>query len=201
MIFTTGNLLTLGIVLVALVLFRQLDRNNRSLEKLRKYGERLRDDLAAFVAEREAAVKDYAVELDVQRKAAKELLNRIVSVEEGFAARVEGVAKIDERLSSYDKSLEELLRMTARAQENLDRLRDESAFTDGLLKRVKDAKDQLTHVGEKPGRGRAPLRAGECPGPGTDGGSSCGGGQSHGGGLQETAETIERRVEDHGKPS
>ncbi len=197
MIFTTGNLLTLGIVLVALVLFRQLDRNNRSLEKLRKYGERLRDDLAAFVAEREAAVKDYAVELDVQRKAAKELLNRIVSVEEGFAARVEGVAKIDERLSSYDKSLEELLRMTARAQENLDRLRDESAFTDGLLKRVKDAKDQLTHVEKNLGEVELRFERENAQALERTAEAAVAAVKATAADLQETAETIERRVEDH----
>ncbi|GAB1482126.1 hypothetical protein MASR2M78_09410 [Treponema sp.] len=143
MIFTTGNLLTLGVVLVALILYRQLDRNNRSLDKVRKYGERLKEDLAAFVAERETAVKDYAVELDVQQKSAKELLRRIVTTEDDLHSRSEAIAKIDERIGAYDKSLEELMRMTSRAQENLVRIRDESTFTDGLVKKVKEAKDQM----------------------------------------------------------
>lgn len=197
MIFTTGNLLTLGIVLIALVLFRQLDRNNRSLEKLRKYGEKLRDDLSAFVSEREAAVKDYAVELDVQRKSAKELLNRLVAVEEGFAARAEGIVKIDERLTAYDNSLEELLRMTARAQENLDRLRDESAFTDGVLKKVKEAKDQL--AGVEKGLGEVELRFERENAEALErtAEAAVAAVKATAADLQETAETIERRVEDH----
>ncbi|MFA6507310.1 MAG: hypothetical protein WCT14_14525 [Treponemataceae bacterium] len=197
MIFTTGNLLTLGIVLVALVLFRQLDRNNRSMEKLRKYGERLRDDLSAFVAEREAAVKDYAVELDVQRKSAKELLNRLSSVEEGFATRADGIVKIDERLAAYDKSLEELLRMTARAQENLERLKDESTFTDGVLKKVKEAKDQLLSV-EK-GLGEIELRFERENAEALERTSetAVAAVKATASDLLETAETIERRVEDH----
>lgn len=197
MIFTMGNLLTLGIVLVALILYRQLDRNNRSLEKLRKYGERLRDELAAFVAERESAVKDYAVELDVQRKAAKELLNRLQSVEEGIATRAEGISKLDERIGSYDKSLEDLLNMTARAQENLERLKDESEFTDGVLKRVKEAKDKLediekglsdTELRFERENEQALERTAEAVVAAV---------KSTAADLQETAETIERRVEDH----
>ena len=102
--------------MIALVLFRQFDKNNRSLDKVRKYGERLKEDLASFVAERESAVKDYAVELDVQQKAAKELLKRLVLTEEDLGAKAAAVAKIDERISAYDSSLDELMRLTARVQ-------------------------------------------------------------------------------------
>ena len=197
MIFTTGNLLTLGVVLVALILYRQLDRANRSLDKVRKYGDRLKDDLSAFVAQKESAVKDYAIELDVQQQAAKELLKRLTATEESLASRNEAVAKIDERIHAYDSSLEELMRMTARAQENLDRLRDESAFTDGLVKRVKDAKDQLSHTEKSLGdlevrfereNAEALERVAEAMTVAT---------RSTVSDLQATAETIERRVEDH----
>jgi len=128
---------------IALIVYRQLDRHNRSLEKVRKYGERLKEDLASFVAQKETAVKDYAIELDVQQRAAKELLKRLVLTEEELAAKSEAVAKIDERITAYDESLAELMKMTARAQENLNRIREESAFTDGLLKRLRDAKEQM----------------------------------------------------------
>lgn len=197
MIFTTGNLLTLGIVLVTLILFRQFDRNNRSLEKLRKYGERLRDELGAFVAEREGAVKDYAIELDVQRKAAKELLNRIASLDEGFTQRADAIVKIDERIASYDKSLEELLRMTARAQENLDRLRSESTFTDGVLKRVKEAKDQLEKVERSLQEVELRFERDNAASLERATETTIAAVRATASDLQETVETIERRVEDH----
>ncbi len=197
MIFTAGNLLTLGIVLIALVLYRQLDRNNRSLEKLRKYGDRLKEDLSVFVAGKEAAVKDYAVELDVQQKAAKELLKRLILTEDELGAKVEAVAKIDERITAYDASLAELLRMTARAQENLNRIRDESGFTDTVLKRVQEAKDQL----ETAHKGLAELErrferenAAALEGVAEAVTAAV---RSTVSDLQSTAETIERRVEDH----
>ncbi|MDR2398338.1 MAG: hypothetical protein LBD74_06215, partial [Spirochaetaceae bacterium] len=72
--FTLGNLLTLGIVGLVLVLYRQLDRQSHALNKVHKYADKLRLDLAEFVAEKEAAVKDYGISLDVQQKSAKELM-------------------------------------------------------------------------------------------------------------------------------
>ncbi len=197
MFFTTGNLLTLGIVLVALVLYRQIDRNNRSLDKVRKYGEKLRDDLTAFVADKEASVRDYGVELDVQRKSAKELLNRIASVEEGLSSRADGIAKIDERIGAYDKSLEELLRMTSRAQENLDRIREESGFTDGVQKRLKEAKEQVDHLEKSLGDIEIRFERENAEALERTAEATISAVRSTVTDLQETAETIERRVEDH----
>jgi hypothetical protein len=197
MIFTAGNLITLGIVLITLVLFRQLDKNNRSLDKVRKYGERLKEDLAAFVAEREAAVKDYAIELDVQQKAAKELLKRLVITEEDLAAKAQAVAKIDERISAYDASLAELMNMTARVQENLNRIKEESPFTETVLKRVMEAKTQLQsleknladiEINFERQNAQALEKAEE---------EVLAAIRSTVSDLQSTAETIERRVEEH----
>jgi chromosome segregation ATPase len=141
--FTIGNLLTLGIVILTLVLYRQLDRNNRSVDKARRYGDRLKEDLAVFVAEKESAVRDYAVELDVQQKAAKELMKRLNSADDELAGRTEAVARIDERLNAYDASLEDLMRMTGRVEENLARIRDESAFVESAGKRMTEVKTKL----------------------------------------------------------
>jgi len=197
MIFTAGNLITLGIVLITLVLFRQLDKNNRSLDKVRKYGERLKEDLAAFVAEREAAVKDYAIELDVQQKAAKELLKRLVITEEDLAAKAQAVTRIDERISAYDASLAELMNMTARVQENLNRIKEESPFTESVMKRVMEAKTQLQSLEKNLAdievrfereNSQALEKAEE---------EILAAIRSTVSDLQSTAETIERRVEDH----
>ncbi|MDR2021204.1 MAG: hypothetical protein LBQ14_10630 [Treponema sp.] len=141
--FTFGNLLTLGIVILLLILYRQLDRNNRSVNNARKYGDRLKEDLAVFVAEKEAAVRDYGVELDVMTKSAKELMKRLSTADDGLVDKTEAIAKIDERLNAYDASLEELVRMTAQVQENLNRIRDESAFVEATGRRVLEAKAKL----------------------------------------------------------
>jgi chromosome segregation ATPase len=141
--FTVGNLLTLGILAVVLILLRYLDRHNRSVDLAREFGKRLKDELARYVEERETAVKDYALELDVQQKAARELLKRLQVTDEEFAAKTEAMAKIDERISAYDTSLEELVRMTGRVDENLKRIGEESVFVENVLKRVSGAKNKM----------------------------------------------------------
>ncbi|QQO09028.1 SpiroCoCo family coiled-coil protein [Breznakiella homolactica] len=195
--FTVGNLLTLGIVALVLILYRQLDKNNRSLEKMRKYGEKLKEELGAFVAEKEAAVRDYSVELDVQQKSAKELMKRLVVTDDELAGKAEAVARIDERINSYDASLEELMRMTGRVQENLSRIKDESAFVENAVKRVGDAKSRLESLEKdlselelrfERENSEALERATEAVTAAVRSAVSD---------LQASAETIERQVEDH----
>ncbi|MDR2080016.1 MAG: hypothetical protein LBP74_09880, partial [Treponema sp.] len=144
--FTVGNLLTLGIVALALILFRQSDKNSHTLEKLRKYGDRLKNELAEFVTQKEAAVRDYGVALDVHQKAAKELMNRLQISDEDLAAKIETVANLNEKIKTYDSTLGELVRMTLRVQENLNRIQDESFFVENVGKRVLEAKEKLVSM-------------------------------------------------------
>jgi DNA repair exonuclease SbcCD ATPase subunit len=129
-----------------LVVYRRIDRRGQSFHKMQQYAAELRADLSQFVGEKEAAVRDYAISLDVQQKSAKELMRRLQMSDEEFAHKAAAVAKIDERLNTYDSSLEELVRMTVRVQENLNRIRDESAFVEKVNKRVGDSKEKFEAV-------------------------------------------------------
>ena len=48
MLFTPADFIILGVVLVVLLAYRQLDRGNRSLEKVKKYADKLQGDLSAW---------------------------------------------------------------------------------------------------------------------------------------------------------
>ena len=93
--FTTGNLITLAIVALVLVLFRQLDKGKRPLEMLRKYSDKLKEDLAKYAAEKEEAVKGYGVSLDVEQQAARELMKRLQLSAQELAGKAAAIAKID----------------------------------------------------------------------------------------------------------
>jgi chromosome segregation ATPase len=148
--FTVGNLITLLIVALALILYRQIDRKNRSLDTVRRYADKLKADLAAFVTEKAEAVKGYGVDLDVERKAASELMKRLQkTTEEELAQKAQAIIKIDERINAYDSSMDELVKMTARVQENLERVREESSFVENVGKRVGEAKNQLEKTEKK----------------------------------------------------
>ncbi|GHV75219.1 hypothetical protein AGMMS49942_00400 [Spirochaetia bacterium] len=195
--FTIGNLLTLGIVALTLILFRKSDRNNRPLEKLRKYGDHLKEELTVFVDQKAAAVHDYGVALDVRQKQAKELMNRLQLSDEAMAAKIATVADLNEKIKTYDSTLGELVRMTVRVQENLARIQEESPFVEGVGKRVVEAKEKLSSV-EK-GFAGLELRFEEENALSLEkiSASMIAAVESTVSDLQATAETIERRVEDH----
>lgn len=151
MLFTTGNLIILGIVLVVLLVYRQLDRDNRSLEKVKKFADRQRDELSAYVEKRSEDLRRFGIELDVRQKAAKVALDRIQAVQEGLVHRAEAISNIEKRLAEYDTALARLKDMTSRVDENLMRIHEESDFVDTVAKRVDAAQKSMELIqGELP---------------------------------------------------
>jgi chromosome segregation ATPase len=146
MLFTTGNLITLGIVLVVLLVYRQLDRDNRTLEKVKKFADRQRDELSAYVDKRSEDLRRFGIELDVQQKAAKVALDRIQAVQEGLSQRAEAIGGIEKRLAEYDTALSRLKDMTSRVDENLLRIHEESDFVNSVVKRVDAAQKDMQGI-------------------------------------------------------
>ncbi len=137
--FTIGNIITLLVVVIILAIYRQLDKNNRSLEKIKRYSEKIKDELDAYVDSKTVEVKNFAIELDVHQETGKAILNRISKAEDHLESRASYIEKMYERINEYDKALDELTQMTLRVQDNLDRLHEESEFVDKVGKRVKEA--------------------------------------------------------------
>jgi len=80
MIFTPGNILTLCITIVLLVLYRQMDKGNRSIEKVKRFGDKLKDDLALFLKERTAKLEESSLALDVQQTKAVAAVKRLEAI-------------------------------------------------------------------------------------------------------------------------
>ncbi|GHV85545.1 hypothetical protein AGMMS50230_11530 [Spirochaetia bacterium] len=201
---TVGNFFTLGISLLAILVFRYMDRQNRSVDLAREYGKRLKDDIAAFAEQKAAEVKDNGLVLDVQKSAVKEALNRLGEVNgefeaksEGLSRRLEEVGRIGERISAYDKSMEELIRMTAYVEENMKRLRDESAFVEETAKKIGGLKHQAEEL-EKD-LGGLELRFEEENTAALEKAAETLVGRVEGSveDLRAAAETVERQVEEH----
>jgi len=146
MIFSFGNLLSIVIVLIILIIYRQIDRNNRSLEKVKRFSDRMKDELAKSVEEKTSEMKNLAIELQVNMKAGKEVLKRVRDVEDGLHERAEGLEEIRKKIDGYDHALEELVGMTTRVDENLKRIQGESLFVDKVGKRINGASEKLKKV-------------------------------------------------------
>jgi chromosome segregation ATPase len=142
--FDFGYLVVIGAVVVILFVYRQLDKNNRSLEKIRQFAETVRRDLNTFVEERTATVKDFETVLKVHDKTATEILRRIQAVESNLLTRTPELEQMQARLDRYAASMGELEAQTTRLDGNLNRLKEETAFVDRVGQRIKGAGEQMT---------------------------------------------------------
>lgn len=142
--FTIGNIITLALVVCFLIAYRMTDKNYRSLDKIKKFADKCRDDLAVFVEEKSMAVKNFGIDLEIERKAAAQLMKKLT--DEEIARKSEALARIDGHIKAFEASLEELFGMTDRVQENLSRIRDESAFVENTNKRVTETKEKFEQI-------------------------------------------------------
>ena len=195
--FTIGNIITLGIVLLILLLYRQLDRNNRTLKLLRDYAEKLKSELSEFVKEQEKAVKDYSVSLNVERDSAKELMKHLKMKEDELAEKANEVASIDAQIKSCQNSLLELDQMTGRVQENMNRVRDESLFVDNVGKRIGEVKTRIIEMEKGLAEIESKFERENAEALEKTSFSLLASVKSVVSDLGAAAETIERQVEDH----
>ena len=64
------NIVTLAICVGIIVAFRQSDKNNRSIEKAKRYGDKIKEDLEIFINEKNSSLSDLSTELGVQQSKA-----------------------------------------------------------------------------------------------------------------------------------
>ena len=146
MILSIGNIITLLIVILVLVVYRQLDRNNRSLDKVKRFADKVKDQLSEFVDSKTTELKNLSIELDVHQRTAKEIVKHISNVETGIGDRAKGFEKLSARMNEYDRALADLVQMTGHVEENLKRLHQESEFVDAVGKRIKDAVARMQSI-------------------------------------------------------
>jgi DNA repair exonuclease SbcCD ATPase subunit len=144
--FSGADIVVLAIVGIVLFIYRQLDRNKRSLEKVKRYTTRVQEELETHVQDKVVAIKDMGIELEVHQKAAREVLKRVQAIESGLSDRAEEIDRIGSRIGEYDAALDELVQMTKRAQENINRIREESSYVDSVGRRLKQSQDRLVAV-------------------------------------------------------
>jgi DNA repair exonuclease SbcCD ATPase subunit len=107
------------------------------------------------------------------------------------------VNRIGERISSYDKLLEELVRMTGRVEENLGRLRADSVFAEQVDKKISDAKAHLANIEKDMGAIELRFERENSAFLENTAESLVAAVRSTVSDLQAAAETVERQVEDH----
>ncbi len=151
--FTSGNILTLLISVTLILVVRQMDRNNRSIEKAKKFGDRLKDEIDAFIKERTGKLEESSMSLDVQQAKAVAAVKRleairedILSKEASLLERNKAVESFGRQIEAYDATIRQLLEMTSQAENNLSRITSESDFADNLGRKLLASQKQLQEV-------------------------------------------------------
>ena len=144
--FTLGDVIILLVVIAVLAVYRQLDRNNRSVDKVRRYASRVQDELEEIAAEKVTVLRDIGIEVDVQQKAAKGVLTRIQTIEQDLNSRVGSLEAIGTRLTEYESALKELVNMTGRAEDNIARVQKQGEQFDKVGKRMKQSQVKMDEL-------------------------------------------------------
>jgi chromosome segregation ATPase len=142
----TLSIPTLIICLIVFVLFRVLDKKNRGLEKLKRFSDKTKEELGAFIKEKSLELNDLSVNIDSQLKKSREILTRILSFEEMLQGKADDFDKMKKTVDTYSASLDELINMSGRVDENLKRLGEESQSVEKMGAKLKDSSLKLAKI-------------------------------------------------------
>ncbi|MBN2441674.1 MAG: hypothetical protein JXJ04_10010, partial [Spirochaetales bacterium] len=138
-----ANLINLVIVILMLALYRYFDKNNRSLEKVKRFTDKVKENLSGFVDEKTEEIRNLSIDMKVNLTTAKEVLNRIGSIEVELKNKAESIDTLHKQVNKYDTLIRELNTATIVVEENLKRIHDESTFVDKVGKRIKTAQGKI----------------------------------------------------------
>ncbi|MBQ8385548.1 MAG: hypothetical protein IJX45_09975, partial [Spirochaetaceae bacterium] len=120
-----------------------MDRDNRSLDKVKKYIGIQKDDLDQKFNEQISRLKSEYNEVEVRQTQAiatvrnlNDKIGEFDQLTKEFDNRIQAVDTIDSKITAYDKTLQQLVDMTADLEENMRRVGAETAVVDKLEKQM-----------------------------------------------------------------
>jgi DNA repair exonuclease SbcCD ATPase subunit len=146
MMFTLGDLLVLSVVVLVIFIFRHLDRNNRSLDKVKRFTDRIQGELAAIAEEKSQQLRDISIGVDVHQQSARRAIEQLEASAEELNAKSAYIEEIQQRIGQYDLALKQLVEMTGRAEANIKGIQKESAYVDTVGRRIKDAQKRMESI-------------------------------------------------------
>ncbi len=128
-----GDIIVIVVCVGIILIFREIDKQNRSFEKIKKFSDKILADFGEYFKNQTSLVKNAGVELDVKQSQAVAAVTRFEETINEFEKRTAKlhekltiVDDIEKRLATYDTSINDLFEMTERVEENLDKIRSHS---------------------------------------------------------------------------
>ena len=143
-------LISLLVSLVVVFAFRYLDRNNRSVEKVKRYTDKVKSDFDEYFGSQQQELKNKALDLDVQKTQAIASVKKLQELQKEFNeknkaldSQILEIGQMGQKISAYDKSLKELTQMSLAVEENLEKIKKEAGIIQKLDSKITEQKKLL----------------------------------------------------------
>ncbi len=148
-----GDIIVIVVCFGLILIFREVDKQNRSFEKIKKFSDKILSDFAEYFKNQKDLLKNSGVDLDVKQAQAVAAVKRFDDTIAEFEKRsaqlnekLSIVTDIENRLAVYDSSLNNLFEMTERVEENLERIRQHSNLVNKVSHQLDVHEKQLGKI-------------------------------------------------------
>ena len=147
------NVITLFVCIAMVLIFRQMDANNKSIEKVKLFSDKLKKDLESYIEGRNESLQKAAIDLDTKEQQAIATVKSLQNFDKSFAVRakeiedqINALSEVETRIDGYDSIIKDLIDKTGRAEENLQHLSAQSKHFDATFKKIKEMQDKLLRL-------------------------------------------------------
>ena len=151
--FTTGNIITMGICLILILVFRHFDKGNRSFEKLKRFYDKQKDDFSAYVTTKTQGLENASIEIRTMMDRAsaavaklKEMQTDLEKEEEELYSRRKEVTDFMLQIKNSSQTVSKLMEAISAADKNLAKIAEESDFADSLGIKIQNAKKEMEEI-------------------------------------------------------
>lgn len=140
------NAVTLIVSVSIVIVFRIIDRDNRSLDKLKRYAASLQEEIDGIVDKSVRELKNTALDLEVNARAGRELLNDVSQEDARLNGLHDRIGELEESVRNSETAMDRLAALTQSVEENMRNLRQESDFVTSVAKKVKEIDDRSRKI-------------------------------------------------------
>ena len=142
-----GSVISIAVSAALILVFRMLDSDNRSIDKVKKYSDVIEKKLKDFFDTRTKMLTELSAELETNQQRALAEIKRLeglrtdfLNSSSGLDAKLKDLANIEKQIAEYNETIQNLVGMTMRAEENLKLVEKDAKHWDARYKSI----DEMT---------------------------------------------------------
>lgn len=143
-------LISAGISAVICFVVKAMDKENNSMDKVRRYADKRQAEFETYFTEKVKQVKMHSAELESQQQMAVAAVKKLDGQIEQFKQMISSlesdtsaVHAIENKIASYGTKINSLSEMTAAVEENLNKIKNESNYVTKLNTKIEESKASL----------------------------------------------------------